>query len=76
MLLFPIKLILSINKCSLGCMKLKYLHSGKTFNNSFSVVRHFKPHLESDRHIHDEYELIYIAKGTGIRIAKVHAHSV
>jgi AraC-like DNA-binding protein len=49
-------------------MKLKYKHTEKGFGNSFFVTRQKNPHLESNWHFHEEFELIYIVKGTGIGI--------
>ena len=49
-------------------MKLEYKKNEKQINQSFSAVRQLSPHLESNWHFHEEYELIFIRKGTGIRI--------
>ena len=49
-------------------MKLKYKHTEKELDHSFYAVRQTTPHLESNWHFHDEFELIYITKGAGIRI--------
>ena len=49
-------------------MKLKYKHTEKELDHSFYVARQKEPHLESNWHFHEEFELIYISKGTGIGI--------
>jgi AraC-like DNA-binding protein len=49
-------------------MKLKYKHTEKELNQSFYVARQTEPHLESNWHFHEDFELIYISKGTGIGI--------
>ena len=49
-------------------MKLKYKHTEKEHFHSFYVARQTEPHLESNWHFHEEFELIFISKGTGIGI--------
>jgi len=49
-------------------VKLKYKHTEKEHFHSFYVARQNEPHLESNWHFHEEFELIYITKGTGIGI--------
>ncbi|MCK4922254.1 MAG: helix-turn-helix domain-containing protein [Bacteroidales bacterium] len=49
-------------------MKLKYKSLDKEFNNSFFVRRITRPVPDGNWHFHEEFELIYIIKGAGIRI--------
>lgn len=49
-------------------MKLKYKSSNVSINNSFFVQRENIPCHEGNWHYHEEYELIYIMSGEGIRI--------
>jgi AraC-like DNA-binding protein len=49
-------------------MKLKYKTEDKDLTQSFYVRRENVPYLEGNWHYHEEYELIYIIQGEGIRI--------
>lgn len=49
-------------------MKLNYKSIDKQITRSFHANRQTNPYLGSNWHFHEEYELIYILKGKGIRI--------
>jgi len=49
-------------------MKLNYKSIDKQITRSFHTNRQTDPYLGSNWHFHEEYELIYILKGKGIRI--------
>jgi len=49
-------------------MKLEYKSVNKQASRSFHVLRQTDPYLGINWHFHEEYELIYIIKGKGIRI--------
>jgi len=49
-------------------MKLKYKTEDKDLNQSFYARRESIPYLEGNWHYHEEFELIYIIHGEGIRI--------
>lgn len=53
-------------------MKLKYKQTDKNPLSSFFVKRINKPYLGENWHFHEEYELIYFIKGTGMRIVGDH----
>lgn len=49
-------------------MELKYKSTDKAFNQSFYVRRENVPYLEGNWHYHEEFELIYVLQGEGVRI--------
>lgn len=49
-------------------MKLNYKSIDKNITRSFHVNRQTDPYLGNNWHFHEEYELIYVLKGKGIRI--------
>lgn len=49
-------------------MELKYISADKELNHSFHARRESIPYLENNWHYHEEFELIFIMRGEGIRI--------
>jgi len=49
-------------------LKLKYKSEDKEYNQSFYLRRENVPYHEGNWHYHEEFELIYIIRGEGVRI--------